>query len=47
MMKGLYFVTDRGLCGEKPLTDVVLQAIHGGASCIQLREKDVTTQFFV
>ncbi len=46
-MKGLYFVTDRGLCGDKPLTDVVLQAIRGGAACIQLREKDVTTRFFV
>jgi thiamine-phosphate pyrophosphorylase len=46
-MKGLYFVTDRGLCGDKPLTDVILQAIRGGAACIQLREKDVTTRFFV
>jgi thiamine-phosphate pyrophosphorylase len=46
-MKGLYFVTDRGLCGEKPLVEVVLQAIRGGASCVQLREKDVTTRFFV
>jgi thiamine-phosphate pyrophosphorylase len=46
-MKGLYFVTDRGLCGSKPLTDVVLQAIRGGAVCVQLREKDVSTRFFV
>jgi thiamine-phosphate pyrophosphorylase len=46
-VKGLYFVTDRGLCGEKPLTDVVLQAIRGGAAFIQLREKDVTTRFFI
>jgi thiamine-phosphate pyrophosphorylase len=46
-MKGLYFVTDRGLCGSKPLTDVVLQAIRGGASCVQLRDKDVSTRFFV
>jgi thiamine-phosphate pyrophosphorylase len=46
-MKGLYFVTDRGLCGGKELADVVLQAIRGGASCVQLREKDVTTRFFV
>jgi thiamine-phosphate pyrophosphorylase len=46
-MKGLYFVTDRGLCGAKPLTDVVLQAIRGGAVCVQLREKDVSTRFFV
>jgi len=46
-MKGLYFVTDRGLCGDKKLADVVLQAIRGGAACVQLREKDVTTRFFV
>jgi thiamine-phosphate pyrophosphorylase len=46
-MKGLYFVTDRALCGDKPLTDVILQAIRGGAACIQLREKEVTTRFFV
>jgi thiamine-phosphate pyrophosphorylase len=46
-MKGLYFVTDRGLCGDKTLADVVLQAIRGGAAYVQLREKDVTTRFFV
>src|SRR5574340_820993 len=46
-MRGLYFVTDRGLCGVKPLADVVLQAIRGGAVCVQLREKDVSTRFFV
>ena len=46
-MKGLYFVTDRGLCGDKTLADVVLQAIRGGAACVQLREKEVTTRFFV
>jgi thiamine-phosphate pyrophosphorylase len=46
-MNGLYFVTDRGLCGGKPLAEVVLQAVRGGASCVQLREKDVSTRFFV
>ncbi|MBN2437334.1 MAG: thiamine phosphate synthase [Deltaproteobacteria bacterium] len=46
-MKGLYFVTDRGLCGKTPLADVVLQAIRGGAACVQLREKDLHTRFFV
>ena len=46
-MKGLYFVSDRGLCGDKPLTDVILQAIRGGATCIQLREKEITTRSFV
>ena len=47
MMRGLYLVTDRGLCGKKPLEDVVLRAVRGGASYIQLREKDVSTRFFV
>jgi thiamine-phosphate pyrophosphorylase len=46
-MKGLYLVTDRGLCGARPLEDVVLQAVRGGASCVQLREKEVATRFFV
>lgn len=46
-MKGLYFVTDRGLCGGKPLEDVVLQAIRGGAICVQLREKEGSTRFFI
>jgi thiamine-phosphate pyrophosphorylase len=46
-MKGLYFVTDRGLCGARPLAEVVLQAIRGGAVCVQLREKEVSTRFFI
>jgi thiamine-phosphate pyrophosphorylase len=46
-MKGLYFVTDRGLCGQRPLADVVLQAIRGGAACVQLREKSASTRAFV
>ena len=46
-MKGLYLVTDRGLCGKTPVAEVVLQAIRGGAACVQLREKDLATRFFV
>jgi thiamine-phosphate pyrophosphorylase len=46
-MRGLYFVTDRGLCGRKPLEEVVIQAVKGGAAYVQLREKDVSTRFFV
>jgi thiamine-phosphate pyrophosphorylase len=46
-MKGLYFVTDRGLCGSRPLANVVLQAIRGGAACVQLREKNAATRAFV
>ncbi len=46
-MKGLYLVTDRDLCGARSLDDVVLQAVRGGASCVQLREKDLSTRAFV
>jgi thiamine-phosphate pyrophosphorylase len=46
-MRGLYLVTDRGLCGAKPLEEVILQAVKGGVSCVQLREKEVSTRFFV
>ena len=46
-VRGLYFVTDRGLCGQRPLKEVVLQAVRGGASCVQLREKEVPTRLFV
>ena len=46
-MRGLYLVTDRGLCGRKPLEEVVIQAVKGGAAYVQLREKDVSTRFFV
>ena len=46
-MRGLYLVTDRGLCGNRSLEDVACQALVGGAACIQLREKDMSTRFFV
>ena len=47
IVRGLYLVTDRGLCGNRLLEDVAHQALVGGATCIQLREKDVSTLFFV
>lgn len=46
-MKGLYLVTDRVLCDRRSLADVILQAIRGGVSCVQLREKDLSTRVFV
>ncbi|HUH67097.1 MAG TPA: thiamine phosphate synthase [Syntrophales bacterium] len=46
-MRGLYLVTDRGLCGEKSIEYVVRQALGGGAVCVQLREKDLSTRLFV
>jgi len=46
-VRGLYLVTDRGLCGSRSLEDVAHQALLGGAVCIQLREKEMPTRFFV
>ncbi len=46
-MQGLYLVTDRKLCGGRPVEEVVLLAVKGGVSCVQLREKDLPTRMFV
>ena len=40
-LPSLCFVTDRKVCGDKPLEEVVSQAIEGGANVVQLREKDL------
>jgi thiamine-phosphate pyrophosphorylase len=47
IVRGVYLVTDRTLCGNRSLEDVVIQALQGGAMCVQLREKDVSTRFFI
>jgi thiamine-phosphate pyrophosphorylase len=46
-VRGLYLVTDRGLCGDRALEAVVAQAVQGGVACVQLREKDLSTGAFV
>jgi thiamine-phosphate pyrophosphorylase len=46
-VRGLYLVTDRGLCGGRDLEEVVAQAVQGGVACVQLREKDLGTRAFV
>lgn len=46
-MRGVYLVTDRGLCRNRTLQDVVLQAIQGGVAYVQLREKELSTRDFV
>ena len=46
-MRGLYLVTDRRLCRGKPLEEVIIKAVKGGVAYVQLREKDVSTRFFV
>ena len=46
-MNGLYLVTDRGLCGDRSLEDVVLSSVKGGARYVQIREKDQSTRDFI
>jgi thiamine-phosphate pyrophosphorylase len=46
-VRGVYLVTDRGLCLNRSLQDVVLKAVQGGVSCVQLREKDLPTRDFI
>jgi thiamine-phosphate pyrophosphorylase len=47
IVRGVYLVTDRALCGNKSLEEVVFRSLQGGVMCVQLREKDVSTRFFV
>ena len=46
-MRGLYLVTDSDLCGQKSLENVIMRAVRGGVSYVQLREKDISTRQFV
>lgn len=43
----LYLVTDRSFLHGRDLTDVVMQAVKGGVTMVQLREKDICTSDFV
>ncbi len=43
----LYLVTDRDLARGRSLTDVVRQAVDGGVTAVQIREKDVETSAFL
>jgi thiamine-phosphate pyrophosphorylase len=43
----LYLVTDRGLSAGRPTLDIVRAAVAGGATCVQLREKDCPTREFI
>lgn len=43
----LYLVTDRGLSCGRTILEVVAEAIAGGVSCVQLREKSCSTRGFV
>jgi thiamine-phosphate pyrophosphorylase len=44
---GLYLVTDSALSWGRPPLDVVRAAVDGGATCVQVREKDVSSREYV
>jgi thiamine-phosphate pyrophosphorylase len=43
----LCLVTDRGLAAGRSVVDIALAAVRGGATMVQLREKDATTRAFI
>ncbi len=43
----LYLVTDHALCGARDLLRIVDDAVRGGVTCVQLREKTKNTRDFV
>jgi len=43
----LYLVTDRSLARGRTLVDLVGAAVQGGATCVQLREKSLSTRDFL
>ena len=43
----LYLVTDRGLARGRSTLDIVRAAVDGGATVVQLREKDCSTREFI
>ena len=43
----LYFITDSTFCGEEEFLIRVEQALQGGATLLQLREKDKTTREYI
>jgi len=43
----LYLVTDRPLSGGRDITEIVLKAVSGGVTAVQLREKDCSSREFL
>ncbi len=43
----LYLVTDRPLAGGRDLERIVTEAVKGGVTMVQLREKDIDTREFI
>ena len=46
-MLRLYAVTDRSWLGAHTLCEQVEQALRGGATCVQLREKELNAEAFL
>jgi thiamine-phosphate pyrophosphorylase len=44
---GLYLVTDRSWCQNTTLESQVKQAIEGGITCLQVREKNISNEQFI
>ncbi|WP_462418984.1 thiamine phosphate synthase [Kytococcus sp. Marseille-QA3725] len=43
----LYLVTDTARCGERGVPAVVREAVAGGVTCVQLRDKELDDEAFV
>ena len=43
----VYLVTDEALCVHHDLLDIVQMAVRAGVTCVQLREKHLSTGAFV
>lgn len=43
----LYLVTDENISGNRTVIDIVKQAVEGGVTMVQLREKDLNTRLFI
>lgn len=43
----LYLVTDRLLCNGTPLEKIITEAVRGGVTMVQLREKNLDTRHFI
>lgn len=43
----LYLVTDRGLAGGRDIVEIASEAASGGATMVQLREKEIDTDRFI
>ena len=43
----LYLVTDRGLARDRSIPEIVAAAVNGGATVVQLREKECSTLEFI